>query len=203
MGTYWNGIKTRFSEINHLENRINQLDFDYLEIDEHPASQRLDFSVRNSHLIKCSTAIECATEYLSIPEKKFYNTFFFHTTWTTYTEEDEKFIDMNKYTNNQSNDELGWLKLDPYLYWKAFSSLTLERIVSDFRKVNFNLIKEKYELGRAKFKKELETYTDFNSSEYQKETADIFSDFMILTNNIVDIYASCVIEKKDLIIELD
>ncbi|WP_459209705.1 hypothetical protein [Aquimarina rhabdastrellae] len=201
MGTYWNGIKTKFSEIDCLKTKINELDFDYLELSEHPASQELNFSIKTTQLIKLSTPVDYATKHLSPDKRKLYNTFFYHTIWTTYDDQDELFIDKTKYTKNLSNDDLGWLTLDTDLYWKAFNTASLELIVKDYDYIAFDVLKELYELERSAFKKQLESYPDFNPHEYNLETKEIFSNFVTLTKDIIAIYKNCVAEKKDLIIE--
>ncbi|WP_075344606.1 hypothetical protein [Tenacibaculum agarivorans] len=201
MGTYWSGIKTLFSEIDYLKNRIKELDFDYIEVIEHPASQAIDFTIKTTQLIKYSTPIAYGIKHLSEKEKKFYGTFFFHMFWTTQDDEHESYINTKKYTSNTSNDDLGWLKLDPEAYWKAFNYKTLELIVSDYEKINFNVIKKMYKLERSESKKQFEGNPNFNSSEYQKETEETFKDFITLSKNIVEIYKNCITEKKDLIIE--
>ena len=95
MGTFLNGIKTKFSKIDELKHRIHQSDFDYIELTEHSASEECSLSIRTSKLITYSTPIEYATKYLSVTEKRFYNTFFYHLFWTTFDEDDEIFIDIN------------------------------------------------------------------------------------------------------------
>jgi len=197
MGTYWTGIKTKFSEIDYLKNRIEQLDFDYIEVIEHTASQEIDFSIKTTQLVKYSTPIEYGIKYLPEKEKKFYSTFFFNTFWTTFDDEDEFYIDTKKYPN----DDLGWLKLDSDAYWKAFNYKTLELIVNDYEKINFNLIRKMYELNRLESRKQFESNYDFNPSEYKKDTEKTFKDFITLTKNIIEVYKNCITEKKDLIIE--
>ena len=170
MGTYWTGIKTKFSEIDYLKNRIEQLDFDYIEVIEHPASQRIDFTIKTTKFIKYSTPIEYGIKFLSEKEKKFYGTFFFNIFWQTFDDEDEFYIDTKKYPN----DDLGWLKLDSSAYWRAFNYKTLELIVNDYEKINFNLIRKMYELNRLESKKQFEVYSDFNPSNYQKDIEETF-----------------------------
>lgn len=201
MGTHWSGIKTKFSEIDYLRNRIKERDFDYIEVMEHPASQEVDFTIKSTQLVKYSSPIEFGIKYLTENEKIFYGTFFFHTFWTTFDYEDEFYIDSKKYTSSFANDDLGWLKLDPHAYWKAFCCKTLERIVNDYREVNFNLIKEAYNLERLESKKEFDEYPDFNYPEYQKDSKETFENFVKLTKNVVEVYKNCVLEKKDLIID--
>jgi len=202
MGVFWNGLKTDFAEIDHLKTRINEIDF-WCELNGHSSSSEIDFTIKSTKLIRYTEPIEYGTNYLSVEEKKFYNTFFFHTNWTTFGEEDEIFIDRIKYTVSPSNDDLGWLKLDPTFYWKALNTKTLSRIINDFKKVNFALIQEKYELERAESIKQFSSYPDFDYSKYRIEAKETFANFVILTKQIIEIYKDCVLEEKDLMIFFD
>ena len=144
MGLYWNGLKTNFNEIGNLKDRYNEPDFDWLEVIEHPSSEKVGFSIKVNRLIHYTEPIENGTKFFTPKEKEFYNTFFFHTIWTTFDEQDALFIDLKKYTNSFSNDDLGWKELDSDIYWKAFSQKTLNQIVLDFEKLDFNLLRNKY-----------------------------------------------------------
>ncbi len=201
MGTFLNGIKTKFSKIDELKHRIHQSDFDYIELTEHAASEELSLNIRTSKLITYSTPIEYATKYFSVTEKRFYNTFFYHLFWTTFDEDDEIFIDINKYSQNDFNDDLGWLKIDKEAYWKAFEVHTLKNIISDFNNVDFKLIQKGYEKARLKFEQEFIGQSDFNSERYQQETKEIFIAFITITSEMIELYKSCVKENKDLILE--
>lgn len=202
MGVYWNGIKTQFSEIDHLRHRLKEPDFDYSEVLEHPASTEIDFTIKTPQLVRYSAPIEYGIKYLPDAERMFYSTFFFHTFWTTFDDEDQAYIDLNRYTNSFSNDDLGWLELNSNLYWKSFNYETLQRIVDNYEKVDFSLIREIYELERTESQKQLESHADFCPSGYQQEINETFENFMELTRKIIELYKSCTLQKKDIIVEL-
>lgn len=200
MGLFWQGYKTKFDKIAHLESRIDEWDF-WEELMEY--CDELDADIHSKFFIQYAGPIEYGTKFMSVNEKEFYNTFFYYTIWMTYDDDDENFIDKTRYTHNANDDDLGWKKYNDEFYWKAFNTTTLSRIIDDFEKLDFKLLKEKYELSIIDYQKELSSLPDFDQAEYRIWTEEVFINFVNLTTRIINHYKECLSENKDLIICYD
>lgn len=81
------------------------------------------------------------------------------------------------------------------MYWQGYKT--------EFEKIDFNFIQEKFTLERIDSQKIFSSNHGFNLSNYQKETQETFRNFKELTDHIINIYKDCVYKEKDLIICFD
>ncbi len=133
-------------------------------------------------------------------DKTFYFTFFTNTIWTTTDDDDDTFLNLTHYTEN-INDDLGWKKIYNEAYWKSFNTKTLSKIVNDFTKIDFGLIKKLFQSSRRDIKKEIFNDQDFNEEMFDQETESNFKNFVNITKKVIQIYQDCIDEKKDLILD--
>lgn len=198
MGMYLRFLMTDFFQLNKIRDK-EEADFWDLAIND---SEEFELNIKSNVLIRSLLPIEHGTKYMNHDDRILYVNFFYHTLWSSYTKEDELLVDKNKYTVT-GNDDLGWLDEYKELYWKAYNANTLSKIILDFQKINFDFIKDKYQLSRNEAEQEFVFNNESELLTYRKETENIFLDFKKLTEEMIAIFVECYSSNKDVILCYD